>query len=123
MLFWYCINFDRFFFLFFFLRRVDNDPEVTLGGGRKKNIESRKGHSTRKSKASIPSAQKARTIFGGLRQSAGAREISGSILTGDIGQLGGTQEGGNSADSKVTIPLCSGSGIIIFARNIIQPFR
>jgi hypothetical protein len=74
---------------------------MTLGGDRKKNIEIRKGHSARKSRASIPSAQKAGTISG-LGQSAGAREISGSILTGGTGQLGGVQEGGNSADSKVT---------------------
>ncbi len=74
---------------------------MTMGGDRKKNIESGKRSSARKSKASIPSAQKAGTISG-LWQSAGKRVISGSNLAGGTGQLGGVQEGGNSADSKVT---------------------
>ncbi len=73
---------------------------MTLGGDRKKIIESRKGRSARKSRTSIPSAQKAGTISG-PRQSGGAREISGSILAGGTGQLGGVQERRNSADSKV----------------------
>jgi hypothetical protein len=82
---------------------------VTLCGDRKKNIESRKGHSARKSRTSIPSAQKAGAISD-LGQSVGARVISGTSLEGGFGQLGGAQEGGNSADSKVmSSALCSGS--------------
>jgi hypothetical protein len=95
---------------------------VTLAGDRKKNIESRKGHSARKSRASIPSAQKAGTISG-LWQSAGKREISGSILAGGTGQRGGVQEGGNSADSKVKISAVFWIRNFVFARNLIQPFR
>ncbi len=83
---------------------MDNEPEVTLGGDRKKNIESRKGRIATKSRTSIPSAQKARTISGVRQSVAGARVISGSSLAGGTGQLGGVQEGGNSADSKVMSP-------------------
>ncbi len=85
---------------------------MTLDGDRKKNIESRKGRSATKSRASIPSAQKARTISG-LGQSVGARVISGSSLAGGTGQLGGVQEGGNSADSKVT------SSAVFWIQNFI----
>jgi hypothetical protein len=76
---------------------------MTLGGHRKKNIESRKGRSATKSRTSIPSAQKAGTISG-LGQSVGKRVISGSNLAGGSGQLDGVQEGRNSADSKVISP-------------------
>jgi len=74
---------------------------MTLGGHRKKNIESRKGRSARKSRASIPSVQKAGTISGVRQSAAGARVISGNNLAGGTGQFDWLQEGGNSADSKV----------------------
>jgi hypothetical protein len=85
---------------------MDNESEVTLDGDRKKNIESRKGHRATKSKASIPSAQKAVRISV-LRQSAGKR-----VICGGTGQLDGVQEG-NSADSKVM------SSAVFWIRNFI----
>jgi hypothetical protein len=95
---------------------MDNESEVTLGGDRKKNIESRKGRSARRSRTtSILSAQKAGTISD-PRQS-GKRVICGSNLAAGTGQLGGVQEVGNSADSKVTRTAVFWTRNFIFARN------